>query len=117
MNTRSRGDAGESLAVTYLESLGWQILGRNVHKRFGEIDILADNKTEVILVEVKAKKNSVYGSAVEMLTLSKQATLSKLAKLVQAQYNKPVRIDVITIDGFATSEPKLTHYPYAVGEV
>ncbi|HEY1074157.1 MAG TPA: YraN family protein [Patescibacteria group bacterium] len=116
MNTRSVGNSGEEAAVLFIEQLGWQVVGRNLHYRFGEIDILATNGTHMIVIEVKAKKSSMYGEAVEMVTRSKQATLRKLAKVVEAEYNKPVRIDVITLDNFATSQASVTHYPFAIGE-
>ncbi len=116
MNTRSIGNTGEAAAANYLQSLGWKIIGQHLHYRFGEIDILAEAKDHLVIVEVKAKKSSSHGLAVEMLTKSKQAVLRKLAKLMVYEYNKPVRIDVITIDDFNSTCPKLVHYPFAIGE-
>lgn len=116
MHSRGTGNLGEDQAAAFLEGLGWQIVGRNLHYRFGEVDILADSGESLVLVEVKAKKSSLRGFAVEMLTPSKQQVLRKLAKWVELEYNKPVRIDVITIDNFASSNHKLTHYPFAIGE-
>lgn len=115
MDTRSLGSTGESEAVAYLEGLGWKILARNIHLRFGEIDILADNGEFVVIVEVKMKRSHVQGTAAEMVTPAKQQTLRQLANLMQQQYNKPVRIDVIAIDN-VFDKPELTHYPFAVGE-
>lgn len=114
MSTRTTGNLGEDLAVVFLERLGWSILKRNIHYRFGEVDILADAKDYIVIVEVKAKKNSSQGYAVEMITPAKKRVLRKLANLLQVEYNKPVRVDVIAIDGYADSEPKITHYPFAV---
>lgn len=117
MDTRATGRSGEAVAEAFLVGLGWQILGRNLHFRFGEVDLLADTGSCVVVVEVKAKKSAAQGYAVEMLTRSKQRTLLQLAKMLQARYNKPVRIDVITIDYFGLPEQKVVHYPAAVGEV
>lgn len=116
MATRVTGRQGEDAAARFLESLGWHILDRNIHYRVGEVDLLADSGKEIVLVEVKVKRSYSQGAAVEMLTWSKQRTLRQLAKHVQVTYNKPVRIDVITIDNFGTPKQTLQHYPYAVGE-
>src|SRR5688500_14500824 len=116
MNTRQSGGQAEAYVCIYLEQLGWKILGRNMHYRFGEVDILADTGESVALIEVKAKKSTTQGYAVEMLTPKKQQTLCKLAKWVGAEYNKPVRIDVITLDNCGSAQPLLAHYPFAVGE-
>ena len=114
MSTRATGNLGESLAVTFLEKLGWKVIQRNVHYRFGEIDILAETKDYIVIVEVKAKKDSSQGYAVEMITPSKKQVLRKLANLLQVEYNKPVRVDVIAIDGYADTAPNITHYPFAI---
>lgn len=116
MHTRGTGNLGEDVAVNFLADLGWKIVGRNLHYRFGEIDVLADSGEHMVIIEVKVKKSLSQGYAVEMVTPSKQRTLQKLAQWVAVEYNKPVRIDVITIDNFKSHQPVLTHYPFAVGE-
>ncbi len=116
MSTRSTGAEAEAYAERYLIAQGWKILGRNLHYRFGEIDILAQDKEWMVIIEIKAKRTVMQGYAVEMLTPRKQRVLRQLAKIVAAEYNKPVRIDVITLDNWASHDPELTHYPFAVGE-
>jgi putative endonuclease len=116
MSTRAVGNSGEAMAVNFLETLGWSILGRNLHYRFGEIDILADAGDFVVIVEVKAKKSAHNGLAIEMITPTKQRVLQKLAKWVTLAYNKPVRVDVIAIDNFGSPDAKLAHYPFAIEE-
>ncbi len=111
MNRRQIGNAAEDSAAAFIVQQGWQIIGRNLHYRFGEIDILADSGDFLIICEVKAKQTKQFGSAIEMITPTKKRTLVKLAKWVEATYNKPVRIDVIAIDG-----DQLTHYPFALGD-
>lgn len=117
MNTRSVGNSGEDAAADFLHQLGWTILERNVHLRFGEIDILADCDDAVVIVEVKAQKTAIAGTAVEMLTPAKQRTLRLLARFLQPRYNKPVRVDVIAIDNFGTPGQSLIHYPHAIEEI
>lgn len=116
MTTRSIGSDGESWVADWLKTTKkWKILGQNIHVRFGEIDILALDGREIVIVEVKAKATKLQGAAVEMVTPQKQQTLARLAKFLESQYNKPVRVDVVTLDTFP-SNPVVHHYQSAVGE-
>ena len=114
MQKRTLGNSGEDSAVAYIETLGWRVIDRNAHFRLGEIDILADAGKEMVIIEVKAKTSFSHGAAVEMITQSKQRVLKLLAKIIEQEYNKPVRVDVIAIDGFNGPDQKLTHYEYAI---
>src|SRR6266542_6559371 len=113
MERKSLGMSGEDEAAHFITTLGWKILGRNIHYHFGEIDILADSGESIVIIEVKAKTSISHGYAVEMITPTKQRVLRRLAKMVEQAYNKPVRIDVIAIDNYAEGTQALTHYPYA----
>lgn len=116
MNRQSVGKQGEETAVDFLTKLGWRIVGRNLRTRMGEIDILAANGDQLVVVEVKTKRSATFGAAVEMITPRKAQTLRQLAKGVAAAYNKPVRIDVLAIDYRRGQAPTVSHYPFAVGE-
>ncbi len=102
----------------FLVTKKWRILGRNLHYRFGEIDILAADleRKELVIVEVKAKSGTGFGAASEMLPTYKQKRLRKLAKWILAQYNKPVRIDVICVEQYLSPQPHIEHYVSAIGE-
>lgn len=113
---RDTGRFGEDLAIEFVQNLGWRVLRRNAHFRFGEVDILAQADTGLVIVEVKAKRTSRLGVAVEMITPAKRRTLIRLAKWLEGEYNKPVRVDVITIDRLADSQPVVRHYPFAIEE-
>jgi putative endonuclease len=47
------GRRGEQLAAEHLERLGWVILARNHHTRFGELDIVALDGDTLVFAEVK----------------------------------------------------------------
>mgnify|MGYP001604619361 FL=1 len=49
----SVGQKGEDLAVMFLENRGFKILDRNYWKKWGEIDIVAQNNDCLHFVEVK----------------------------------------------------------------
>lgn len=107
MNKSETGKIGEDLACEYLVNSRYKVLKRNYRKPWGEIDIIARAKDNVLaFVEVKAlKENSTSG-----LNPEDHLTASKLKKLQKtcAQFvagnpdlivgNKGWRIDLITID-------------------
>ena len=106
MNNKTRnsdlGTWAESYAAELLENKGYQILARNFHSRFGEIDLIALLNKELVFVEVKARSNQTRGSAVDMITLSKQKKVFKTA-CVYLQQNEQFerlyyRFDVFCFD-------------------
>jgi putative endonuclease len=50
------GALGEDMAASYVEDLGWRIIGRNVRVGTGELDITAFDGDELVIVEVRARK-------------------------------------------------------------
>ncbi len=50
---KTLGRRGEQLAAEHLERLGWTIVARNHHTRFGELDIVALDGETLVFVEVK----------------------------------------------------------------
>ncbi|KKU81973.1 MAG: putative endonuclease distantly archaeal Holliday junction resolvase [Parcubacteria group bacterium GW2011_GWA1_47_8] len=48
------GQLGESIAAKYLENKGFAIICRNYRKKYGEIDIIAQNGEILHFVEVKS---------------------------------------------------------------
>lgn len=58
---RQIGKIGETIAVTFLERKGYEILEVNARTTFGEIDIIARRKDTMIFVEVKTRATSSLG--------------------------------------------------------
>ncbi len=98
MTTKEIGDFGENTACEYLKKLGYSIIGRNFHSRHGEIDIIALDKTCTVFVEVKTRKNSLYGNASEFVDFRKQQKLLMCAKYyLKGNIYEEVRFDVIEV--------------------
>ncbi|MDR1805326.1 MAG: YraN family protein [Clostridium sp.] len=70
--TQATGNLGEDAAAEYLLSHGFELLRRNFHTRFGEVDIIARNKEYLLFVEVKARGGRMLGSPAEAVTPQKQ---------------------------------------------
>lgn len=93
------GKWGETLAVNYLEELGYQIKQRNYRYLKAEIDIIAQKNNLLVIVEVKSRKNDFYEDLVQTVGVRKQKLIVMAADhFVQSlELNVEVRFDIITI--------------------
>ena len=65
LNTKLLGKWGEALAAEYFQTKGYKITGMSYQTRFGEIDIIAENREYIVFVEVKLRKNACFAEARE----------------------------------------------------
>ena len=49
------GKKGEEIAKNYLLSKKFSIIKQNYHSRYGEIDVICEDKNYIVFVEVKSK--------------------------------------------------------------
>lgn len=80
MSTRDKGAVGEDLAEKYLKAQGYEILGRNMTCRHGEIDLVARKADRLFFVEIKRRRGNDFGSAIEAVSLTKQKRIRKTAE-------------------------------------
>ena len=98
MKTKEIGDFGESVACDYLKKLGYVIVDRNFHSRYGEIDIIVLDEHCTVFVEVKTRKNALYGNASEFVDYRKRQKLILCAKYyMRGNINEEVRFDVVEV--------------------
>ena len=105
MRTTSRqsGKRAEDVAANYLKKQNVNIISRNFHSRFGEIDLIGLDKETLVFIEVRYRKNENYLSAIETIDRQKckkiiitsDVYLNKRKKYQSYQ----CRFDVITITG------------------
>jgi len=67
------------MAAAFLKREGYRIIERNYRCRYGEIDIIAMDKKDVVFVEVKGRKSDTFGSPEEAIGPAKQKRISKAA--------------------------------------
>ncbi len=93
------GDFGEEYTVKYLRKKGYKILSRNFHSRFGEIDIIAANKSVIAFVEVKTRSEGALFAPREAVDFFKQQKCIKTAQfyLVNNPSELQPRFDVSEI--------------------
>lgn len=104
MNTREYGRLGEESAARFLESEGYDIVGRNIYVSHDEIDVVAENDSFVVFAEVKTRrqfpdKNTDFGTPASAVNVLKQSNLIRSAEqyLLEHPTNKSPRIDVIEV--------------------
>ncbi len=99
MNTSERGRAGEQLAADYLAGKGYQIVDRNYHCRWGELDLVAKKDGLIVFVEVKLRRDDRFSSAIEAVTYQKQRKLRAAASmwLAEKSCDLPARFDVVEV--------------------
>jgi putative endonuclease len=106
LDRQSLGKTGEDLACRELERRGYVILARRYRTRFGEIDIVSDDRGVMVFVEVKARTSSRRGSAAEAISMRKRRRMGAMALDYLAWtggLNRRCRFDVVAIDGLTTA--------------
>ena len=111
-NARLLGQWGEEQAAEKLRRDGWVIVARNFRCRFGELDLVVENKIFLAFVEVKLRKNDRFGSACEAVTPSKQRKLRAAAQyyLMSHPTKLQPRFDVAEVyapQGVRTEKPDI----------
>ena len=96
-----KGKNAEQLAQRYLEKNGLRIRENNYRCRLGEIDLVMHDASTLVFVEVRYRKNELFGSACESVTSSKQRKLLAAASLYlqQQRIHAPCRFDIVGITG------------------
>jgi putative endonuclease len=98
---RHLASIGEALAAEHLFSLGYHIIKRNYYSSRGEIDIIAIDQKEIVIVEVKTRTSHSVKAAEDSITQSKRKkiTLSALQFLSDYPQYSPysVRFDNVIV--------------------
>jgi len=102
-NKRAVGTEKESLAAAYLEAHGMRILERNYRGKQGEIDLIGRQDGYLVFVEVKYRRGSAVGNALDAVNYRKQCQICKTADDYRARHDIGedcgVRYDVLAIQG------------------
>ena len=101
-NTTKIGLDAEAKACEYLIGHGYKIIKRNYRNRFCEIDIICADDEYICLIEVKYRKNNIFGGGFGAINYNKQQRLKRafeywLSENHQYSDLQP-RIDVISVD-------------------
>ncbi len=100
------GNRAEKLATKFLQKQGLKLIEQNYRCKLGEIDLVMAHQDYLIFVEVRHRKSTNYGGALESIDFRKQEKLRKTAEhyfLKRKTKDCPARFDVVCVDGQLTN--------------
>ena len=97
------GQAVESLSLLYLQSRGLKCIEKNYRCRYGEIDLIMMHQRDLVFIEVRYRKNDLFGGATQSIDASKQRKIRHTAETF-LQENQSIefngcRFDVVAVSG------------------
>lgn len=102
MTTQETGFQGEEIAALYLASSGYDVRERNVHFRKFEIDIVAYDRAEKMMVFVEVKTRGHHSDQYPIHTAVDQRKWGAMRKavarwVIRHQYEGSGRIDILSV--------------------
>lgn len=94
------GARGEAAAAKALRRAGYKIRDRNYATRWGEIDIVADQRDILAFIEVKTRATDGYGAPAEAVHPRKQRRLHRAAQLYVQERDcrdRLCRFDIVSV--------------------
>ncbi|RKX59856.1 MAG: YraN family protein [Thermodesulfobacteriota bacterium] len=122
MNTRRHnyakelGKKAEEIAEAFFREKGYHIVERNYQVPCGEIDLILEDRSRVIFVEVKSRVNAKYGLPQEAITYHKRRQIIRVAKWYLQErgcLDREIRFDVLAIRFHGFKKPAIEHIPWA----
>lgn len=105
------GQYAEKYALHYLKQQGLVLMQHNYHSRYGEIDLIMLDGRCLCFIEVRARKHSDYGDALESVVTHKQQKTILTAQHFLQSYpiydSFDCRFDVVALD-YADTIKKLS---------
>lgn len=101
MGADTCGRAGEQYAAEWLEHEGYRVIDRNVHSRYGEVDLIAVKGGTICFVEVKTRRQGAMVSGQLAVSTAKQRRIISTALLYLQEHpaqNRQPRFDLITVE-------------------
>lgn len=113
MDNKELGARGEAAAAGYLQRAGMTVACVNWRTASGEIDIVAWDGPDLVLVEVKTRRSMRMGTPEEAVSPTKQRKLVRLARAYLAETDarpRMVRFDVVSLRVLAEDRALLRHH-------
>lgn len=96
------GKLAEDAALQYLYKHNLILIARNWHCRFGEIDLIMQDQQQLVFVEVRFRRSTMFGGSLASIGAAKQQRIINAAQQFlqenRRHRHKPSRFDVIAID-------------------
>ncbi len=95
------GKYGEKLAAEFLKKKGFHIVATNYRFGKAEIDIIAQQNDLLVFVEVKTRKNHLFGTPEAFVSEAQAERIFEAAEAYQDAHegDYQIRFDIISISG------------------
>ncbi|WMW81098.1 YraN family protein [Undibacterium cyanobacteriorum] len=95
------GDAAEERALQYLQAQGLRLVERSFLCKGGEIDLLMQDGSCLVFVEVRQRADRRFGGAIASVTAAKQKRMVHAAQVYLQALSSlpPCRFDLVAIEG------------------
>ena len=105
------GKWGEDLAADYLQRKGYTIIERDWKSGKRDLDIIAQDGNVIVFVEVKTRRNRLYGEPEESVDYHKLQNLQQAIShyLKFKHIRQEIRFDIISIVGTVETDPDIQH--------
>jgi putative endonuclease len=110
------GLRGEQIAIGFLTSCGWSIEAHRFRLGRHDLDLVIRKGSTVAFVEVKTRRSSHCGTAVESVSRRKQRDIARVASVWLLRHGRPkdeYRFDLVAIHDTPGDEPVIEHVPDA----
>ncbi|MBG3018576.1 YraN family protein [Proteus sp. WDL240414] len=97
----------EQKALKYLRQQGLILIERNVRYPCGEIDLIMQEKRTWVFVEVRFRRNILFGDAISSITPSKRRRLWRTAQCWLAQRQESIETSDCRFDICAFNQRQL----------
>jgi putative endonuclease len=103
VNRRALGRAAERRVDRMARARGWRRVAHNYNVRGGELDLVYQSGSELIVVEVRYRSRADYGGALASVTPAKQRRIILATRHFLTTHPQladlAIRFDVVGIDG------------------
>lgn len=110
-STKEIGEIAEGLAQQHILKLGYKIKDSNWHFGHLELDIIAQDGDQLVVIEVKSRNGIRYEHPSEAVTNTKIKRIVEAAEayIFEKDLNMETRFDIITVIFFKQSH-ELEHF-------
>ena len=93
------GKKGELLAANFLAEKGYEMINKNYRSGRAEIDLIAKKDNLLIFVEVKFRKNVLFGFPEGFVDKGKETRIKTVAEnyIFEKNWQSDIRFDIISI--------------------
>jgi putative endonuclease len=110
------GLRGEQIAIAFLTSCGWSVEAHRFKLGRHDLDLVVRKGSTIAFVEVKTRRSSSCGTAVEAVGQRKQRDIARVASVWLLRYGRPndeYRFDLVAIQDTPGGRPAVEHVPDA----